>query len=332
MRDPDRQALIVSEQAVTCRRLAQALSAAGYGVRVVSLASGETLRGALLVLDLDVDLSASPADLVAQARARFGALPIVAVAGLGVPLRLLCALAEPGVYHVVPKRGASRTADAVAPLPGTCYPEEHAIYSAARRRLAVTRGPGQYLTAGAQVHARHLRASDERIAALEELGRFLRELEIGDERRARVELVAEELLMNALYDAPHDPDGRPRFAALDRRTRVELAPGERATLEFGADGQLLVVSVSDPFGALHKRTVMARMLEAARGTIAPAEGEGGAGLGLVMAYAAASQLAFGIEPGKLTEVTAMFWLSGTNREVQERGTAVHFHGGQAGEE
>ena len=65
--------------------------------------------------------------------------------------------------------------------------------------------------------------------------------------------VVDEMVTNALYDAPIDREGRPRFAHLPRTEPVRLERGEEIHIQFCSDAQLLGVAVSDPFGALSKQ-------------------------------------------------------------------------------
>jgi hypothetical protein len=85
------------------------------------------------------------------------------------------------------------------------------------------------------------------------------------------------------------------------------------------------VAVADPFGSLGKRAVTERLRKVRDGIPKPNAGVAGAGLGLVMTYSVANQLIFSVSPGRLTEVTAVLHVGGSNRAAQERGTAVHFY-------
>ena len=49
-------------------------------------------------------------------------------------------------------------------------------------------------------------------------------------------------------------------------------------------------------------------------------------MGLLMAFTAANQLVFTLEPQRFTEVVAVVDVASTNRASQERGTALHFFG------
>ena len=101
-------------------------------------------------------------------------------------------------------------------------------------------------------------------------------------------------------------------------------------MRFGCDGQTLAVAVADPFGSLSKSAVTERLRKVRDGIPKPNAGVAGAGLGLVMTYSVANQLIFAVSPGRLTEVTAVLHVGGSNRTAQERGTAVHFYVGGYG--
>src|SRR5262249_15436423 len=140
----------------------------------------------------------------------------------------------------------------------------------------------------------------------------------------------EELLMNALYDAPRNADGAERNANLDRRLGVTLGADETVHMRYGCDGQTLAVAGADPLGSLSEPAGTERLRKGRDGIARPNEGVAGAGLGLVMTYSVANQLIFAVSPGRITEVTAVLHVGGSNRAAQERGTAVHFYVGGDG--
>src|SRR4029434_11166123 len=67
--------------------------------------------------------------------------------------------------------------------------------------------------------------------------------------------VADELISNALYDAPVDAAGARRFHHLSRNLDVDLEPGEEIEVRLSSDGRRLGISVSDPFGSLLPATL-----------------------------------------------------------------------------
>jgi anti-sigma regulatory factor (Ser/Thr protein kinase) len=266
--------------------------------------------------------------LISEARQAYPSTPILAVAGIDARQRLLEALCEADVHHVVPKRGALTLPRGGMPVLGSLEgPDEHDLFAAVRRLIEGPERSGvtPYLLSGAPVHEAVVRTTEDKDAALSQIVAFAESMDLGGEKLRRVELATEELLMNALYDAPRSDSGAPRNAHLDRRLSVALGEDETICMRYGCDGQTLAVAVADPFGSLSKKAVTERLRKVADGVPRPQPGVAGAGLGLVMTYSVANQLIFSVSPGKLTEVTAVLHVAGTNRAAQERGTAVHFY-------
>jgi len=131
-----------------------------------------------------------------------------------------------------------------------------------------------------------------------------------------------ELIMNAIYDAPVDGQGRPKYAG-DRKADVRLADSERPAVRVATDGSRIVLQVRDPFGRLERRHVFDGL---ARGL---AGGEmdrshGGAGLGMMVCHNASSAMFFDVAPGRHTEVTALLELDMNLRELRTQAKSLHF--------
>lgn len=132
----------------------------------------------------------------------------------------------------------------------------------------------------------------------------------GLRRRAAeaVEQALDELLLNALLDAPLDAAGRPRHLQLAPPERAALLapPGERAEVRCGGDSQRFVIAVRDRFGSLRRGTVLAYLERCARARAARADPleqqSGGSGVGLYLIASCCSELLFRLRRGRLTEV------------------------------
>ncbi len=134
--------------------------------------------------------------------------------------------------------------------------------------------------------------------------------------------LSHEMLMNAMYDAPADANGQPRYAH-DRKASLNLSEREQPTLRLASDGSQLVIQVVDPFGRLDRRHVFGGL---ARGL---AGGEmdtshGGAGLGMLVCHNATVALFFDVRPGSQTEVTGVFDLDLNLREFRTQAKSLHF--------
>lgn len=133
--------------------------------------------------------------------------------------------------------------------------------------------------------------------------------------RERIELVCDELMMNALYHAPVDANGGRKNEG--RATKDLVGQTLSAiSVQYGSSGRYFGVAVRDSFGSL-TRQGMLEYLGRARTMPAQIEDKAsGAGLGLVMVLRSASKLVFNLAPGNASEVIALF-----DRELLAKGQA-----------
>jgi hypothetical protein len=131
-----------------------------------------------------------------------------------------------------------------------------------------------------------------------------------------------EMIMNAMYDAPADANGRPKYAG-DRKANVALEPHERPHVGLGTDGSRLVLQVRDPFGRLERRHVVDGLARGLAGGEMD-QSHGGGGLGMMVCHNASSMMVFDVAKGRHTEVTAMFELDMNLREFRTQAKSLHY--------
>lgn len=134
--------------------------------------------------------------------------------------------------------------------------------------------------------------------------------------------LAHELIMNAMYDAPVDAHGQPKYAA-DRKADIRLVDHERPMIRVATDGSRLVLQVRDPFGRLERRHVFDGLARGLAGGEMD-QSHGGAGLGMLVCHNSSSAMFFDVVRGKSTEVTAMFELDMNLRELRTQAKSLHF--------
>jgi hypothetical protein len=134
--------------------------------------------------------------------------------------------------------------------------------------------------------------------------------------------LAHELIMNAMYDAPADPQGRPKYAA-DRKAELRLEDREKPSVWLATDGGRLVLQVADPFGRLQRKHVMDGLARGLAGGEMD-QSHGGAGLGMMMCHNSAALLVFDVRRGVRTEVTAVFELDLNLREFRTQARSIHY--------
>jgi hypothetical protein len=166
-------------------------------------------------------------------------------------------------------------------------------------------GVDKYLAWGAIVGETVIEATDDRLRAVGRLSQDVEKMQIGRRQQAAVMLAADELVLNAVHNAPVAPDGSRYLRDLPRDASRALVGRERPELRWGCDGRWFAVSVRDGFGSVEPATLI-RYLGKAVERSGQVRSEGpGAGIGLAMTFSAVTQLVFDVEPGVATEVIAL---------------------------
>ena len=177
-------------------------------------------------------------------------------------------------------------------------------------------GMEKYLSWGTKVTEAKIDSSDERIVQAEAMLEHLKSFGVRSAVIEKIQIVSEELLMNAVYDAPTDNQGKSLFNHLPRTEKVFLSRGQEATLMYGIDGMNVGVSVTDPFGSLTKDIVMKYLESCYDGKAGVYNAQkGGAGRGLHMIIESANLTIFNVKPGTRTEVICLFNLERREEEV-----------------
>jgi CheY-like chemotaxis protein len=161
-------------------------------------------------------------------------------------------------------------------------------------------GAEKYLLWGTELHATTLTRASQRSYIVGELGEQVRERGLSDRIASMAMLVADELLSNAVHNAPVDDRGTHYRAELVRHRDLELDGRHRVVLRWGCDGRYLTVEVNDAFGSLSRDTILRALVH--NGV---KEAGGGAGMGIALAYRSCDHLVFNLAPGKRTEVIAL---------------------------
>ena len=137
--------------------------------------------------------------------------------------------------------------------------------------------------------------------------------------------VSEELVMNALYNAPAEAGyfDRPRSRAED----VALPADRACEISYGIEGPTAYIRVRDTFGALQRPRLM-QVLNRISGMseVKLDESRGGAGLGMWRIFSAAMAVTVTVIPGALTDIIVAVDVKAGRRSV--RPAAVHLFFGR----
>lgn len=144
--------------------------------------------------------------------------------------------------------------------------------------------------------------------------------------QSSIRLIADELLLNALYNAPVDIQGRHPFKGIDRASRVSYPEGYLGQIVLSFNDQTLVIGCRDPFGSIQESDFVAR-LDASFGKMGAqilerGKNRGG-GIGFKTIIESASGLGVISEWRRSTLVFATLPLGGGVRSV--RSTSKNFY-------
>jgi hypothetical protein len=228
-------------------------------------------------------------DLVAALRAAGGDVVLCGEAG---PTPILCLVRDHAIDHII-------TSDPIG------YADELPLTLRGMRRCPALGAPcaERYLTHGAQLVELTPETTHGRHTVLASVRDGLAAMSLSARHERQAALIADELLANAIYDAPCGGGEVQRESP--READRALADRERPRLRWGGDGRFLAIEVTDTYGTLDAATIrhyISKLVDRSNG---PRQGSGGAGLGLAMTFLAASQLLFHIVPGHTTRAIGL---------------------------
>lgn len=178
-------------------------------------------------------------------------------------------------------------------------------------------GIDKYLSWGFEAQKAMVTHSGQRESLREEMAAYFRKMGVRNTIIERVNTVAEEMLMNAIYDAPVDSQGKSVFNHISRKNEVRLDTHQQSQLRYGSDGLMVAVSVTDPFGALSKDLIIDYLISCYAGQAGSLNADkGGAGRGLHQIIENSDLTIFNVKKGVRTEVICLFNLDGQKKEAQ----------------
>lgn len=181
-----------------------------------------------------------------------------------------------------------------------------------------------YVTKGTNLQTKVLQKYSEAANVIQSIRSLANDTGAFSELANIVSTVASEMIMNACFDAPIS-NGKPKYAHLPRTQDIILGEKEKVTVKFGFDRENFLVSVTDNFGALDRKTIVDNLERCAkRGADQIRHQSGGAGVGLYMLFRYSSQLDFHVIPGHRTEVVALVSLGKRLREYEMSGPCINF--------
>ncbi len=168
-------------------------------------------------------------------------------------------------------------------------------------------GVEKYLSWSFVPLTREIRRSSERHEVVNELRNFIAYRKLSSRLQWLAAQTTDELLSNALFHAPMNDDGHRPRATLARTAAFDLEDDESVVVRFGADDRYLAVEVVDQWGSLDVSALSRSLRLSGAADLTPdTSGTTGAGIGLALAAGYVSHLVCNVQPGRRTELIALF--------------------------
>jgi hypothetical protein len=185
------------------------------------------------------------------------------------------------------------------------FDEDEFISSATKALRGEVFGLQKYFPWGVTSFTMQVKSYEQKARALEILLRYAQLAGIRGPVRDRIQLVADELMMNALYHSPTDDKGNERYRDLSVKELAQLPEVTPIQVQYGCSGRYFGIAVRDGFGSLKRERALDYLMRARDGSTIENKSSG-AGLGLVSVLRSVSKLVFNLDPGYSTEVIALF--------------------------
>ncbi len=278
----------------------------GAGANVETVASLDelpagTLHADIIVVHHERDLAA-----------------IVAAAGARAPLStaIVAVIAKSSLEDVVIALKAGRVSSVMV---ADHFSSGQLAGVAARLLFGDVFGIEKVVPWGVKVYSILVGDYQEKSVAIAAVSDFAASMGVRRKYRESIDQCLDEMLMNALYDAPVDSAGKQTMAEIPTKTRISLRMEQKAVVQYACDGNFFALSVRDSFGTLKGDTVVKYLDKCLHSAEQIDRKVGGAGLGLYIICNAATEFMVNLHPGLATEATCLFDLTAAMVQLEQFG-------------
>lgn len=180
-------------------------------------------------------------------------------------------------------------------------------------------GLANILAEGTKVQVIRFNISTQKQQGVEAVKNFLLAIKFKTRMAVVVANAVDELLMNAIFDAPVDATGKPVYAQTTRDTELELQGKHQVELHVGYDGEYIAITAVDLFGSLDKVKLFTHISKRyAEEEYKVRASYAGAGIGLATVFRSGGSFLFVSEGGVKTEVTVFFKRTDNYRDFKDQ--------------
>ncbi len=168
--------------------------------------------------------------------------------------------------------------------------------------------------------------SGEKSAVLRQLRSYFRKQGVSDSILHRMSAAMDEMIMNAVFDAPKKSNGKPLYYHRERSSSIQLPPSQWPEITYGMSPSKLAFSVSDRFGTFDQKTFFSFVNRLRRHRSIHPSGGKGAGMGLFLIFRALDEMIINVNPGRRTEFIGLIhWRKRGNLNQRRKRTFHFFH-------
>jgi hypothetical protein len=184
------------------------------------------------------------------------------------------------------------------------FDDDEFISSATKALRGEIFGLQKYFPWGVTTFTMLVKNYEEKIRAIDIMMRYAQAAGVRGPVRDRIQLVTDELMMNALYHAPTDERGQEKYLGKTVKQLAQLPEVNAIQVQYGCSGRYFGLAVRDGAGSLRRERAL-EYLSRARTGARMEDKQSGAGLGLISVLHSVSKLVFNLAPGYSTEVIAL---------------------------
>lgn len=180
-------------------------------------------------------------------------------------------------------------------------------------------GLSHLLSPKAKIQTIKLSLSSQKLEAVEAVKSYLLAAKFQNRMASIIANAVDELLMNAMFDAPCDDIGKPTLSATPRTTVLRLEGKSEIEAHVGYDGNYVAISAIDHFGSIDKAKLLSHIRKSytseeykVRTSVA------GAGIGLATVFRSGGSFFFVSESKVRTEVTVFFKRADSFRDFKDQ--------------
>ncbi|MBA3458142.1 MAG: hypothetical protein H0T42_33990, partial [Deltaproteobacteria bacterium] len=300
-----RRIIAISPDKAFGKQLSVALKAAGGAVdahkTLEELGSG-MLQAALLVIHLDGPLAGVAPELVARLAGDTRVIAVIPRTNLSAVVDIMQASDRvAGMMVAETFDGPQLSAMATRVLAGDIF------------------GLDKLVPWGTQIHSFLVGDYEEKSLCISQVSDFAELMGVRRKYRESIDQCLDEMLMNALYDAPVDEQGRQIYSDIPTKTRIALRIDQKVVVQYACDGGQFAIAVRDAFGTLERSTVLRYLHKCLHNEQQIDRKVGGAGLGLYLMTSSSTNVYFNVLPGVATEAVCTFDLEAAKQQLESFG-------------